>query len=211
MFINAEELTTIFKEYNIQINGVLHIGAHNCEELSIYDTLGIKGDKIIWIDAIQEKVDEAKSRGIQNIYHAVVTDTDDDMILFNIANNYQSSSVLELGTHEQEYPSVKYVKKILQSTITVDTFCERNNIDISKYDFWNFDIQGAELIALKGATKSLPHVKALYLEVNIKELYKDCGLMDDVNKFLEPFGFKPVIAKMTTSGWGDALYIRCSM
>jgi hypothetical protein len=34
-----------------------------------------------------------------------------------------------------------------------------------RYDFWNFDIQGAELMALRGAGKAIEYAKALYLEV----------------------------------------------
>jgi hypothetical protein len=37
------------------------------------------------------------------------------------------------------------VNKINLKSITIDTFFERNHIDASKYDFWNFDIQGATL------------------------------------------------------------------
>jgi hypothetical protein len=47
----------------------------------------------------------------------------------------------------------------------------------------------------------------MYLEVNEKELYKDCGLINDVDNFLSQYNFKRVLTKMTTHGWGDALYI----
>ena len=36
---------------------ILHIGAHECEELSFYNQLGLKEEDIIWVDAINEKVD----------------------------------------------------------------------------------------------------------------------------------------------------------
>lgn len=93
-------------------------------------------------------------------------------------------------------------------SITVDTFFERNHLDASKYNFWNFDIQGAELMALKGAIKSIQHVKALYLEVNEKELYKKCALISDIDEFLLTYNFKRVLTHMTSHGWGDALYIK---
>jgi hypothetical protein len=77
-------------------------------------------------------------------------------------------------------------------------------------NFWNFDIQGAELLALKGATDWLPYADALYLEVNEKELYKKCGLIGDIDAFLKPYHFKRVITDITPYGWGDALYVRVS-
>jgi hypothetical protein len=83
-----------------------------------------------------------------------------------------------------------------------------NNLDMEKYDLWNFDIQGAELLALKGATTAIEYVKALYLEVNNEEVYRGGALMDELDEFLSKYKFKRVITKMTEYGWGDALYIK---
>jgi len=207
MLICFEEINKILLENNINITGSFHIGAHECEELYFYDNLGIKKENIIWIDAIPSKVHEATKRGIPNVYNAVITDKNDEDIVFNISNNGQSSSVLEFGTHSQEHPWVVYVDKINVKSITIDTFFERNNIDASKLNFWNFDIQGAELIALKGATESIKYAKAIYLEVNEKELYKNCGLISDIDTFLSQYNFKRVLTNMTCHGWGDALYV----
>jgi len=112
--------------------------------------------------------------------------------IFIILYRKNRKSILEFGTHSQEHPHVIYVDKILKKSITVDTFFERNNLDTSIYNFWNFDIQGAELLALKGATKSIKYAKAIYLEVNEKELYKDCALIDDIDIFLSQYNFKPL-------------------
>ena len=207
MLITFEEINKILLLKKIDITGSLHIGAHECEEINFYNQLGLENKDIIWIDAIPSKVNEAINRGIPNVYNAVITDKDDEDVVFNISNNFQSSSVLEFGTHLQEHPWVSYVDKIEQKSITIDTFFERNNIDASKYDFWNFDIQGAELMALKGAIKSIKYAKALYLEVNEKELYKKCGLINEIDTFLFQYNFKRVLTKMTPHGWGDALYI----
>lgn len=93
-------------------------------------------------------------------------------------------------------------------TVTVDTFFKRNNLDASQYSFWNFDIQGAELLALKGAEESLKYANALYLEINEKELYENCALVGDIDKFLLPRGFSRAHTNMTHHGWGDALYLK---
>jgi hypothetical protein len=92
--------------------------------------------------------------------------------------------------------------------VTIDTFFERNAIDGTKYNFWNFDIQGAELMALKGAVKHIPHAAAIYLEVNVRELYSGCGLIGDIDAFLSEYGFTRVLTSMVRQGWGDALYIK---
>jgi len=207
MLINIEDIKKILLSLNININGCFHVGAHECEELPYYTELGILQENIVWIDAIDSKVNEAIDRGIPNVYNAVISDKDDEEIIFNISNNVQSSSILEFATHSYEHPSVIYVDKIKKKSITIDTFFERNNLDASKYNFWNFDIQGVELLALKGAIQSIKYAKVLYLEVNEKELYKDCALITDIDNFLSKYNFKRVFTIMTPHGWGDALYI----
>jgi FkbM family methyltransferase len=207
MLIPIDEIKRILLENNISIKGAFHIGAHECEELGFYTHIGINPHDVVWIDALPNKVREASDRGIPNVYHAVITDQNDQEVVFHVANNGQSSSVLEFGTHSEEHPWVVYVDQIKQQSVTIDTFFERNNIDVSRFDFWNFDIQGAELIALQGATQSIQHAKAIYLEVNEKELYRGCGLIDRIDAFLAQYNFKRVVTEMTSHGWGDALYI----
>jgi FkbM family methyltransferase len=207
MLIDGEEIKQMLLSNNITIDGCLHIGAHECEEMNFYHHIGLTPDDIVWIDAIPSKVNEAIHRGIPNVYNAVITDKNDEEVIFNISNNGQSSSVLEFGTHLQEHPHIHYVDKISLKSITIDAFFERNHIDASKYNFWNFDIQGAELMALKGAQETIKYAKALYLEVNEKELYKNCALIGEIDTFLSQYHFKRVLTNMTQYGWGDALYI----
>lgn len=209
MLISEDEVLNMINNYGIHIQGVLHIGAHECEELPFYSQkLKVPDNNIIWIDAIQNKVDEAKSKNIQNVYQAVITDKDNQIVTFNITNNVQSSSILQFGSHSKHHPHVHFVNSISLPTITVDTFFKINNLNSSVYDFWNLDIQGAELLALYGAIDSLKHVKAIYLEVNTEDVYKGCALMSDIDNFLSKFGLKRVITKVLEYGWGDALYLR---
>jgi len=207
MLIGFNEINQILLLNNIIITGGFHLGAHDCEELGFYNNLNLKNEDIIWIDACISKVNENKNRGIPNVYNYVITDKDDDLVVFNVSNNIQSSSVLEFGTHKIEYPGIYYVKKIKMKSITIDTFFQRNNIDPKKYNFWNFDIQGAELLALKGSIESIKYAHAIYLEVNEKKLYKNCGLIKEIDDFLSIYNFKRVLTSMTQQGWGDALYI----
>jgi FkbM family methyltransferase len=208
MLISQEDVINALRKYNIDIHGVLHIGAHECEELDFYKRLGIHPNDIIWIDGNRDKVDWANRRHIPNVHHALITDEDDTTIPFHITNNGQSSSILELGTHSTHHPQVCYVETRQETGITIDSFLQRNNFDISQYDFWNFDIQGAELKALKGAPHSLRFAKALYLEVNTEEVYKGCGLITEIDDLVGQYGFKRVLTNITQFQWGDALYLK---
>jgi FkbM family methyltransferase len=209
MLIDYNLILNELKKVNVVPSGAFHIGAHECEEMGFYNnTLNIPKDDIIWIDAISEKVNQMKEKGIPNIYQAVITDKDNDIVEFKVSNNVQSSSIFNFKTHSIEHPWVKYVSKFQAKTITIDTFFKENNIDPEKYNFWNFDIQGAELLALKGSSNSIKYANAIYLEVNEKELYEGCGLIKEVDGFLQEKGFTRVLTNMTSHGWGDGLYIR---
>jgi len=212
MVLNKKYIIEEIKKNKIKLTGVLHIGAHECEEKGFYNKdLHINNKNIIWIEANPTKVEEAKQRGIKNIYQAVITNEDDKEILFNVANNFQSSSVLELGTHEKEHPDIKYVKDLsfMAKTTTIKTFFKKNKIkNPYKYNFWNFDIQGAELMALQGAKDYIKYAKVINLEVNTEKVYKDCPLLSDIDAYLNKHNFQRVLTKITKHGWGDALYIK---
>jgi FkbM family methyltransferase len=209
MLIPYEYIHKILSDLNIKITGAFHIGAHDCEEIFFYKNLNLTCQDIIWVDALDFKVIQCKERGIPNVYNAVISDKDDENIIFHISNNIQSSSMLDLHTHSIEHPDVVYIYEFKTKTISINSFFEKNNIDnVIKYNFWNFDIQGAELLALKGADKYIKNVDAIYLEVNEKELYKNCGLIHEIDAFLSNYGFKREITVMTPHGWGDALYVK---
>ena len=208
MLIKQETVIAALNAAHITCKGVLHVGAHECEELGFYQRLGIAKENCVWLDAVQSKVDQALAKGVPNVFKAVVTDKDDDTVTFRLTNNVQSSSVLEFGTHAKHHPHVHFVSESQETTVTLDTFFERQALDASRYDFWNFDIQGAEMLALRGATKALQHAKALYLEVNTEEVYKGCAKLEELDAFLASLGFRRVLTDITQFGWGDALYVR---
>jgi FkbM family methyltransferase len=209
MLIPASEVISIIKYYKINVKGVLHVGAHECEEMSFYKSIGLEEDDMVWIDAIPEKVELAKTKGIKNMYQAVVTDRDGDEVEFNVSSNGQSSSIFDFGTHSKNYTDIKYVNKINLKTSTLNSFFKEKELNASKYNFWNMDIQGAELIALKGANEVLNNVEILYVEINTEEVYKGCGLVDEIDAYLLSYGLKRVKTHMTHAGWGDAIYVKC--
>ena len=87
MLIPGADVIRILNHYGIKVTGVLHVGAHECEEMEFYKTLGLTPNDVTWLDAIPQKVDEARAKGMPNVYQALVTDKDDVLIKFNISNN----------------------------------------------------------------------------------------------------------------------------
>lgn len=208
MLIPKEQILTYLKSVNINLKGAFHVGAHECEELEVYRYFGIADKRVVWIDALQDKVDEATQRGVPNVFQAVVSDEDDSVVEFKRTNNGQSSSILDFGTHSKHYAWCVVTDRIAMKTTTIDTFMAKNNLNPENYDFWNFDIQGAELKALKGGDNALKYAKVLYLEVNTEEVYKGCAQLDEIDKYLDVRGFDRIVTQMTHAGWGDAMYVR---
>lgn len=199
----------LYRQYNLNISGIFHIGAHECEELKDYVQFNINPLQIYWVEAQQNKVDQMKSKNIPNIYQAIIDEVDDKEIIFNVSNNGQSSSILELGSHLIHHPQVHYTEQIKGKTKRLDTLIEENNIHIEHLNFINLDIQGVELRALKSMEKYLHCINYIYTEVNTEYVYKDCNLVGEIDEYLSQFGFTRVATKMCGNcGWGDAFYIK---
>ena len=209
LVIPFEQINNFIKSTGNNIKGILHIGAHELEERIHYNNIGIDDSKIIWIEGNPAIVEQNKNKGV-TIYQALI-DEEEKEIMFYITNNGHSSSILELGTHANAYPNIKVTEPIKLKTIRLDNFFETNNIDPNNYDFWNLDIQGAELRALKSAGKYLENVKYIYTEVFIKELYKGSALLPDVDAFLKIHGFTRIATQLHDVGWGEAFYFKNSI
>jgi hypothetical protein len=209
MLIPFEEVYRYIHSLGKKITGILHVGAHKCEERYDYNRFGISDSSIFWVEGNQEKVTKMKEKGIPNIYFGLVDEVEHD-VDFLITNNGQSSSLLPLDTHAKHYPQIIVVQTIPTRTTTLKALIEKVTIPISICNFWNFDIQGAELLALKGAGDAIIYADFIYLEVNVETLYKDCALLPELDTYLGSKGFVRVAIKLTEEGWGDALYVRAS-
>ena len=205
------KIDILIKKYKLNIKGIMHVGAHICEERTAYNKAGIT-DNIVWIEGNPNLVRQInmKNKNIK-ILNYLVSDKNDELVSFYISNNRQSSSILELGTHKTHHPSVYYTHKIEMKTRTLKTIYEENNLEKNFANFLNIDIQGAELLALKGMGELLDNFDYLYLEVNKEEVYKNCGLVTDIDTFLEKWNFERVETFWPgkgTYGWGDAFYMK---
>lgn len=199
----------------IPFKGVIHIGGHRAEEAEAYAKAGVRN--VIWVEAnknlMKHIYDNARKFPLNSKYFcAVISDTDNEEVNLNIANNGQSSSILELGTHKELHPQVHYVDKVKSYTKRFDTLWRENSndINIDLYDFINLDIQGAELKALKGFGNlfELANFKAVYTEINFEEVYKGCALAHELDDFLDTKGFHRILTSGEVDAWQDALYVK---
>lgn len=205
---------TILDKYGIIPSGVFHIGASTGQEAKDYSDNGIKN--VIWVEAIPYIFEELKktlqpySRMVA--FNECIGDEDGKEVIFNVSSHgAQSSSILQLGTHKEAHPEVRYISSFKTKTKRIDTLLKEYEIDLTNYDFLNIDLQGAELMALKGFGGELNKVNAIYIEVNKAELYIGCPLIEDIDTFLWLFGFERVeTAWAGNTNWGDSLYLKKS-
>jgi FkbM family methyltransferase len=196
----------LFKRHDIRPTGVVHIGAHEGQEAVDYYAHGAK--RTVWIEALPSTFAKLK-RNMEVFPNACVSDTDGNEVEFNVASNEgQSSSFLEFGTHAEMHPTVKFTGKVHLQTSRFDTLAKDYGLARGGYDFLNVDLQGAELLALKGMGYWLEQFQWAYLEVNREELYRGCALIGEVDGFMALNGFAREETKWTNWGWGDALYVR---
>jgi FkbM family methyltransferase len=188
--------------------GVIHIGAHIAEERDNYITAGV--EDIIWIEGNPDLVKNLLHLNSysEKVIECLVSDKNTDSTTFNITNNGQSSSILNLDKHLIHHPWVQVEKVLNLPTRRMDSIIEENQIDMSKFNFLNLDIQGCELFAIKGFDKYINFFDFIFTEVNIYHLYENCPLITDIDQYLSNFGFERKETYITEWQWGDALYVK---
>jgi FkbM family methyltransferase len=197
-------LDYLVHKYKINFNGILHIGAHEAEEIYDYEKY-LSRNNIVWIEALIDKVILCKNKfpGIL-IEHAAVSDVR-EIVKFNRSDNGQSSSILDLGLHKVYHPTVHYIDHFFIQTSLLQHILPIYS-DI-QFNFINLDIQGAELKALK-SMHDLKEIDYIYTEINSDYVYENCCLVTDLDDYLENNGFTRVETNWTECKWGDAFYIK---
>lgn len=182
---NIDVIKTLYNS-----TGVLHLGAHRGGEAQIYDWFQ---KKTIWIEANPKIIPDLKDNvyqfPFQKVIQALLSDKDGDYIDFYISSNDSaSSSIFEFGKKSIEQ-NLKMVSKIKLRSCKLDTIVKNEPIEILDYDFWVIDLQGAELLALKGAMESLRKCKSILVEVSKNEYYKNAVNWEELKKFLNQNDF----------------------
>ncbi len=203
-------LSELIRDYGVKPKGIVHVGAHEGQELESYNEHEVP--RVVWIEAnptVSERLRERlKPYPHHQAYQFAAHEKDGLSVDLNVMVNTMSSSIFYPKRHLEFYPSITVTEKISVPTKTLDSFFDEENLSREDFNFLNMDIQGAELLVLKGASRTLPHIDYVYTEVNDDYLFEGCCLKEELDDFLGRQGFKRVATRMTTDKWGDALYVR---
>ena len=204
------DLAALSSEHGVQPRGVIHIGAHEGKEFERYQAMGF--GKILFVEAnpavfsrLKAKLDGKPGVVLAN---CAISDRAGTAKL-RVTSMDQSSSLLPLKLHRKIYPDIVETQQVEVRTITLDALLAELALDPAEFNFLNIDIQGAELLALRGAEKTLRHIQAINTEVNLAELYEGCARLEEIDLHLKRRNFSRV-AMVTPfhPSWGDAFYVR---
>ena len=223
-----------YKEIELIKNskGVLHIGAHRGTEAAVYDWFN---KSVLWIEADPEIFEELmininKHHG-QKAICCLLGHKNQSGIPFYVSNNDGACSSIFKFSKQVLNKKLWKTRNFFTSKVkflnmyTLDTIAKKKKLNLSNYNHWIMDIQGAELDVFKGASNILKDVLMIVSEVEFVEHYKNQPLFGNVSEFLNKKNFmfhkflglsgralKPVILKNNENFpsqhiWSDAMFI----
>lgn len=202
MLIN---LTTLIEKYNLNINGVIHIGAHYGLEHKIYTDNLIENQ--IFFEPVKINFEILKSNIDEKhqLYNLALGNDNRQIEMYvETSNSGMSSSILEPFIHLKQYPNITFDNKEIVEMKRLDDI----PINLDNFNFINIDVQGYELEVFKGAEKSLEKINYIMTEINRDELYRECVKIEELILFLSKFGFKLVEETWDGGTWGDGFFIK---
>lgn len=202
MLLNLENLK---EKYNLNIKGVLHIGAHVGQEFNTYKKLGI--ENVMFFEPIESTFNRLKNNVGNNaiLINSALGNIEGEVEMFTeTINEGQSSSVLQPDYHLVQHPNIQFNGREKVKITKLDNFINTKN----NYNFINVDVQGYELEVFRGGSEFLNSIDYIMTEVNRAELYKGCAKIEELDEFLNSYGFERVETTWDGGTWGDAFYVK---
>ena len=205
------DLKNLFSQNSIIPKGIIHVGAYDGKDIKLYQTLNIS--KIFFIEANPTVFERLKANTTRSSVDVTVVNyaisNQNGKVTLYVNSIVQSSSILPLKHYRDIYPNIKETHQLIVESKTLDNLLEEFELSPTDFNILNLDIQGAELLALQGATNLLKYIDVVYTKVNYEELYEGCALAEEIDEFLGQTGFGRVaIAKPFHPSWGNAFYVR---
>jgi len=198
---------------DLNINGVIHVGAHKGQEVRHYVDRGIKN--IILFEPHPGSFSALSGR-MKNLDEDIILvnkaagNINGQRKLFKSSNSGMSSSLLKPRRHLEKYPSIKFDGGTLVDVVRLDDYI----VNPEEYNYMSIDVQGYELEVLKGSVNLLEHIDYIMTEVNSIYLYAGGVLIDELDEFLAEHNFKRIYCTKDVEHmkriekWADAFYVK---
>lgn len=201
------DLPDLIRKWEMDISGVLHVGARLGEEAEDYRAAGVTN--VWWVEANPAVLPRLRANvgplG-HKVIEALVSSEDGGERSFHITNyDGLSSSLLRFGSHQQFAPDIVFERHLQLPTRTIDSLVAEHGI--TGCNLICLDLQGAELEALSGAPVFLDQASYVLSEVNDAEVYLGCAKVWELDALLA--GFERVETYWVgDQHWGDGLWCR---
>ena len=190
-FIEAEQRVKIshFTQQGFDIKGVIHVGAHDGEEVQYYQRMGI--DNILCFEPIPGIVNLFKETYPDVKIYKMVLGTENKKVNFNITNDGrqgQASSLYEPLL--EQYAMTGGVKEVISVEMQrFDTFLSKHKVNPNDYDCVVIDVQGAELDVLIGMGAYIENYKYYNIECSEQATYLGGATAAQVIDYMDKHGF----------------------
>lgn len=210
--VDYDQLDPVLNHYLDRLGrstGLIYIGANTGQEMCLCKSLA---DKVYAFEAVA--VPSVWNRLIQHqdhktqCFNVALSDTEGSSLLFPSSNNFESSSLLNPGTHLTEFAWVHFGQPITVRTQRLDSFDFVNHCDTII-----MDVQGAELRVLNGLT-DFGNVKLIILEYTSPGMYHGAATFDEIESKLigEGFSYEESFGVYDNPGTGvyagNAVFVR---
>mmetsp|Transcript_88156 Transcript_88156/g.197171 ORF Transcript_88156/g.197171 Transcript_88156/m.197171 type:complete len:275 (+) Transcript_88156:68-892(+) len=169
----------------VAITNVLDVGAHTGAWTQVFKEFALPEAKFFLIEGSNSHEPSLKASGFPYRI-SLVGDSEKDVTFFKLCDTGGCSGGNSIFREASDL-GPKY-GNVTVHMLTIDQIVKEEGL--GDIDMIKMDIQGAELLALKGAKDTLKTVKAILLEVSTVPLYPEAPLMIEVIMFLETLGFK---------------------
>jgi len=204
------DLPALCRKHNLAIEGVVHVGANRGDEIATYDAMGV--GRVVFVEANPNLADALRARFASrpnvSIFAFAAGEAPSEAE-FHLTSFDQSSSLLKLKRHAEIYPEIVETGTIKVPVRRLDDALADAGFAAARFDLLNLDIQGAELMAMRGCPDLVGRVCAINCELAFEELYEGCALAPQIDAHLAGFGFVRVAtATPYHPSWGDGFYVK---
>lgn len=188
-------------------SGVLHVGAHLGQEKDFYSVLGVD---VTWVEALPDIFEQLRSiiseYPRQTALLGLLSEKEGVEVEFRRSNDGgMSSSLFDFARGPEYQRGLKMETRLKLRTTTLTNLLEANHLQPPSH--WVIDVQGAELMVLRGATQILRDCYSMDIEVSTFDYYKDGSSFPELRAFLAKSGMVP-LWEPPESWHGDLLFVR---
>lgn len=202
---------------------VVHVGAHHGEEVDEYRRHG--AERIVLVEANPDAAAHLDARfGADadiTVVHAAATEAPGPVRLqrhVNRRGEAESASLLAMKRLGEIVPTLSTRDEVTVPGTPLDALLDDAGVAPEDLGLLTIDVQGGELMVLRGGPRALRSAAAVLCEVQLIDLYDGAPREEDIDALLTACGLAPVDAlyyelyegDRRFPAWGDRLYVRAT-